>query len=51
MKFTVAFYKKADGTEPAAAFLDGLDVKMRAKMLAASMSEGKTTHIGVNAKT
>lgn len=25
--------------------------KMRAKMLAASMSEGKTTHIGVNAKT
>lgn len=33
MEFTVAFYKKADGTEPAAAFLDGLDVKMRAKML------------------
>jgi phage-related protein len=31
--FEILFYSKADGTEPAKAFLDSLDVKMRAKML------------------
>ena len=33
MKFKVLFYQKADGTEPAKAFLNSLDKKMRAKMV------------------
>ncbi len=32
-KFVIIFYKKDDGTEPAKEFLDGLDNKMRAKMI------------------
>lgn len=33
MKFTVAFYSKADGTQPALEFLKELEPKMQAKML------------------
>lgn len=33
MKFKVMFYQKTDGSEPAKDFLDGLDKKMRAKMV------------------
>ena len=32
-EFAIIFYKKDDGTEPAKEFLDGLDNKMRAKMI------------------
>lgn len=32
-EFVIIFYKKDDGTEPAKEFLDGLDNKMRAKMI------------------
>lgn len=32
-KFTVIFYEKEDGTEPAKEFLLSLDTKMRAKMV------------------
>ena len=31
----VIFYDKADGTKPAKDFIDGLDIKMRAKMVRA----------------
>ncbi len=33
MNFEIAFYKKTDGTQPAADFLVSLDVKMRAKTI------------------
>ncbi len=33
LEFVIIFYKKDDGTEPAKEFLDGLDNKMRAKMI------------------
>lgn len=33
MKFTVAFYRKADGTQPALEFLKDLEPKMQAKVL------------------
>ena len=33
MKFKVLFYQKQDGSEPAKAFLESLDKKMRAKMI------------------
>ena len=32
-EFEIIFYEKDDGTEPAKEFLDGLDNKMRAKMI------------------
>lgn len=32
-EFVIIFYKKDDGSEPAKEFLDGLDNKMRAKMI------------------
>ena len=32
-EFVIIFYMKDDGTEPAKEFLDGLDNKMRAKMI------------------
>ena len=32
-EFVIIFYKKDDDTEPAKEFLDGLDNKMRAKMV------------------
>ena len=31
--FEIEFYEKADGTAPVKEFLEGLDIKMRAKML------------------
>lgn len=33
MKFKVLFYQRLDGSEPAKDFLNGLDKKMRAKMV------------------
>lgn len=33
MEFTVAFYKKPDGSQPALEFIEGLDIKMKAKVL------------------
>ncbi len=32
-EFEIIFYEKDDGSEPAKEFLDGLDHKMRAKMI------------------
>ena len=33
MEFTVAFYKKSDGSQPALEFINSLDAKMKAKVL------------------
>ena len=33
MKFETIFYEKPDGTQPVKEFLDGLDIKMQAKMV------------------
>ena len=33
MKFEIEFYTKEDGSEPVREFLDGLDYKMRAKLI------------------